>query len=79
MTACKTCHGYGTADGEPAGDLPRDTYDDPGPCPVCEGTGKAPGCARHGGLCDGSDRGCTASYPFEPLSNLVGAVFEPVF
>lgn len=118
MTACSACHGYGTADGEPAGNLPRDTYDDPGPCarcggsggytwkavgeptvshararafdwvppldfievrtfrcimlpipisiPLCElcnGTGTARGCARHGGQCDGADRGCTDSYP----------------
>lgn len=64
MTApCPECHGYGTADGEPAGTLPRDTYDDPGPCELCEGTGTIRGCARHGGQCDGSDRGCTDSYP----------------
>lgn len=36
---CPTCHGYGTADGEPAGTLPRDTYDDPGPCARCGGSG----------------------------------------
>ena len=47
--ACPTCHGYGTADGEAAGTWERDTTDDPGPCELCDGTGTARGCARHGG------------------------------
>lgn len=63
MPLCAACHGYGTADGESAGTWERDTTDDPGPCEVCEGTGTVRGCARHGGQCDGSDRGCTDTYP----------------
>lgn len=41
LTSCPVCHGYGTADGKPAGDLARDTYADPGPCSACDGTGNA--------------------------------------
>lgn len=41
LPPCPACNGYGTADGEPAGDLARDTYDDPGPCAACGGTGSA--------------------------------------
>ena len=41
--ACPACDGYGSADGQPCGTWARDFgSDDPGPCPVCKGTGDAP-------------------------------------